>query len=396
MKKILYVFISMLLIASCSVETDELTDQKANLTQELTQNSYLGHYKGIFTTKDSKYRARVDIVFPNQASSTASIKPIKYPIATFITQNGDVFEVKANEIAYYGDEITNLVFKSKALDFTFSADKNGENVVIEDVVFKNLQGSILAAKSTTNAPVTNFTGSYNCVDCGNPEPMTFNVMISNDGTGNQTYSTQMNFNGQTYFGEGVQNGCSVDTTNGDLTFCNAESGDGVSSIGFTVGENDYPVEWTGQMAYSTNSPDCGELVGLWYFRRGTSSEKSGTFRTDSSFKCLENIVFENFEDADVRYTSSIPEFTDGQKDYFIRTDGSDISSDIEFTDIIGNKYFTAQDIDGEGADSDQNIVFENLDVSLYSTIYFDAIFAEDDESEKDWDVPDHVWVEYSL
>ena len=401
MKKLFYAFTVALLVASCSVDTNELTNQEQDLTQELANNkSNLGLYKGVFTTVDSKYRAKVDIIFPNKNIMAASVNPTNYPTATLTTQDGDVYEAKANKEVYKGEAISNLEFSSKAFKFTFSADEYGENVTVENVVFKNTSSSILAAKSTSESPIVNFTGTYNCVDCGNPEPMTFNVMISNDGTGDQTYSTQMNFNGQTYFGDGVQNGCTVDATNGDLTFCNAESGDGVSSVGFTVGTNSYPVEWTGQMGYSTNTPNCSELVGLWYFRRGTSAEKSGTFRTDSSFRCLDNIVFEDFEDADVNYISSVPEFVDGSGDYFSRTDGNNIS--VTFTDIIGNSFFAAQDIDGfpsgsTGATENESIIFENLDVSLYSTIYFDALFAEDDDgSNQDWDGSDFLNVEYSF
>ncbi len=399
MKKLFYAFTVALLVASCSVDTNELTNQEQDLTQELANNkSNLGLYKGVFTTVDSKYRAKVDIIFPNKNILAASVNPTNYPTATLTTQDGDVYEAKANKKVYKGEAISNLEFSSKAFKFTFSADEYGENVTVENVVFKNTSSSILAAKSTSENPIVNFTGTYNCVDCGNPEPMTFNVMISNDGTGDQTYSTQMNFNGQTYFGDGIQNGCTVDATNGDLTFCNAESGDGVSSVGFTVGTNSYPVEWTGQMGYSTNTPNCSELVGLWYFRRGTSAEKSGTFRTDNSFRCLDNLVFEDFEDADVNYISSIPEFTDGSGDYFIRTDGSDYVGSVNFIDVVGNSFFAAQDIDGEGASATQNISFDNLDVSLYSTIYFDAIFAEDQSSDgdEDWDTPDHIKVEYSF
>tara|TARA_R100001369_G_scaffold90153_1_gene128747 strand:- start:8804 stop:10264 length:1461 start_codon:yes stop_codon:yes gene_type:complete len=398
MKKLLYAFIAAATFASCSVDNNELTNQEQDLTQELASNkSNLGLYKGVFTTVDSKYRAKVDIIFPNKNIMAASVNPTNYPTATLTTQDGDVYEAKANKEVYKSETISNLEFSSKAFKFTFSADKYGENVTVENVVFKNTPSSILAAKSTSESPIVNFTGTYNCVDCGNPEPMTFNVMISNDGTGDQSYSTQMNFNGQTYFGDGIQNGCTVDATNGDLTFCNAESGDGVSSVGFTVGTNSYPVEWTGQMGYSTNTPNCSELVGLWYFRRGTSAEKSGTFRTDSSFRCLDNLVFEDFEDADVNYISSVPEFTDGSEDYFIRTDGSDFAGAVNFTDIIGNSFFAAQDIDGEVASPIQSIVFENMDASLYSTIYFDAIFAEDDDSSnEDWDDSDYVSVDYSF
>lgn len=399
MKNIFYACISMLFLFSCSVDSNELNEQEEHLTQTLSENINLERYKGVFTTTNSKYRGKIYIVFPIQNELNTTKETIQYPIATLITQENKVFKVKANKAVYLNENLSDIHFKSKDLEFTFSIKQNTKNASIDNVTFKRLPGSILAVKSTQEAPLSNFTGTYNCVDCGNPEPMTFNVIVSNDGTGNQTYDTQMNFNGQTYIGEGVQNGCLIDDTNSDLTFCNAESGDGTTtSTGFTVGPNGYTVEWVGQMAYANNTPNCSELVGLWYFRRGTSSQKSGTFKTDNSDSCLERLVFENFEDADVHYTSSVPEFSDGSGDYFIRTNGDNISGGVNFNDIVGNSFFAAQDIDGEVSSATQSIVFENLDVSLYTSIYFDAIFAEDQagNEEEDWDDSDYLNVEYSF
>ena len=48
------------------------------------------------------------------------------------------------------------------------------------------------------------------------------------------------------------------------------------------------------------------------------------------------------------YSTSITEFTDAYYDYFLRTDGSDIGTAVEFLNVQGSYYFTAQDIDAEG------------------------------------------------
>lgn len=99
-----------------------------------------------------------------------------------------------------------------------------------------------------------------------------------------------------------------------------------------------------------------------------------------------------------RYTTSIPEFSDGSSDFFTRTDGSNISSSYEVTDANGSFYFAAQDINGEGADSQQTLTFSGIDVSDLTNLGFNALFAEDDSSDgnEDWDEPDFVTVEYQL
>ena len=99
-----------------------------------------------------------------------------------------------------------------------------------------------------------------------------------------------------------------------------------------------------------------------------------------------------------RYITSVPEFSDGSSDFFTRTDGSNISSSYEVTDADGSFYFAAQDIDGERADSQQTLTFSGIDVSGFTNLGFNALFAEDNSSDgnEDWDEPDFVRVEYQL
>ena len=83
------------------------------------------------------------------------------------------------------------------------------------------------------------------------------------------------------------------------------------------------------------------------------------FPIDDGATITETILFEDFEDEEVLYTVSTPEFTDGGQDYFIRTDGSNISSE-NFSNIQGSSYFAAQDIDGDGANRNQTLTFSNI------------------------------------
>ena len=106
---------------------------------------------------------------------------------------------------------------------------------------------------------------------------------------------------------------------------------------------------------------------------------------------------EDFEDGDVAYTPSTPEFTDGTNDFFIRTDGSNISSGYVVTGFNGTSYFAAQDIDGEGAMIPVSLTFEGIDIAGLTDLSFSALFAEDDDgTNEDWDEPDYVRVFASI
>lgn len=97
-----------------------------------------------------------------------------------------------------------------------------------------------------------------------------------------------------------------------------------------------------------------------------------------------------------RYTTSITEFTDSGADYFLRTDGTDITGE-SFSNIKGSYYFAAQDIDGEGASLPVTLSFDDIDISGKSSIQFSIYLAEDDDgSNQDWDGADYVHVDYDV
>jgi hypothetical protein len=95
-----------------------------------------------------------------------------------------------------------------------------------------------------------------------------------------------------------------------------------------------------------------------------------------------------------RYTTTTTEFTDNSGDYFIRTSGSNISATYNSPT---NSYFSAQDIDGEGANANQQLTFSNtITVTGGSTYTLTLDLAEDDDgSNQDWDAADYFRVEIS-
>ena len=112
-----------------------------------------------------------------------------------------------------------------------------------------------------------------------------------------------------------------------------------------------------------------------------------------------NIYKETFEsDANgTSYFTSEAEFTNGTKDYFIRTDGSDISGGVEIKNIEGYFFFGAQDIDGEGATLPVTLTTKEIDVTNETKLDLVVLLAEDvDGSNLDWDSTDYVHFNYIL
>ncbi|MEP0549061.1 MAG: lamin tail domain-containing protein [Rhodothermales bacterium] len=133
-------------------------------------------------------------------------------------------------------------------------------------------------------------------------------------------------------------------------------------------------------------PTWASAQGLW---PGTPTPPSNALTTSA--------LFEDFEDADVTYTPSTAEFSDGGTDFFTRTDGSGIATSYVVTGFNGASYFAAQDIDGEGATLPVSLVFSGIDIAGLTDLTFSARFAEDDDgTNEDWDEPDYVRVFASI
>ena len=97
-----------------------------------------------------------------------------------------------------------------------------------------------------------------------------------------------------------------------------------------------------------------------------------------------------------RYTTSVPEFSDGQGDFFTRTDGSTIGTFVEYQNQNGF-FFAAMDIDGEVPSSQQTITFSGFDITGFDRFEFSGLFAEDDDgTNQDIDPSDFVRFEYQV
>ncbi|NQX77677.1 hypothetical protein [Gilvibacter sp.] len=376
MKKLLILSLSALFMAACSQDEQELTTPNdTSFDLKIFDDTNFGVYEGIFSTAKGDARATI----------TIKIVQEDVAMATLYFNDGTTTVARSKSPIVKGEAIDLVAFGGNDISFLFSADADGSNSSVTDVVYKKEAADIITAKSTSRVPVTSLTGSYVCADCANPSPRTFNVMISGDGTGDQTYTAQASFNGNTFNGNGAQDGC---VTAGSFDYCNVGDTGGIS-IGAGV------VNWNGTVLYGNSLVDCTQLIGQWYFT-GSANDKSGTFSTDNP--CASVLAFEDFEDDTVTYTTSVAEFTDGGGDFFLRTDGSDISGGYVVENIVENFFFAAQDIDGEGATLP--VYLEFTDVALASgaqQLFVELLLAEDDDgTSQDWDESDNVIVQYSF
>jgi hypothetical protein len=97
------------------------------------------------------------------------------------------------------------------------------------------------------------------------------------------------------------------------------------------------------------------------------------------------------------YTTSVPEFTDGNRDFFLRTDGTDMRSNYEVFGKEGDYFFAGEDLDAEGASIPLFMYLDTLSITGFDNLTFSVLIAEDDDgANQDWDIRDYVHINYSI
>ncbi|MFT5076739.1 MAG: hypothetical protein ACI85B_001802, partial [Flavobacteriaceae bacterium] len=173
-----------------------------------------------------------------------------------------------------GAEVQNLAFSSSSImaSFKLSADLDGANVQISDVVYKGITSGAIAAHETSRAPVVPITGVLACDDCA-AHPLlvtgdtgTLSFIYVGDGSADDSLTAMVDV-GVILSNGGSQSGC-VD--GGATTTCDIDGGG-------TFGSN--VVAWNGTHTYD-NVGDCSEAAGTWSLVSGNHGSFTGTFTSD--------------------------------------------------------------------------------------------------------------------
>lgn len=265
---------------SCSQDTfEDQIIEEPNDRNALGQydESYLGVYKGLFTTNDGLTRGSVILSLLNNNEPSADLK----------LSSGEVIELKSSEGKLVGDyhfatDGTGPINAS----FDFLVNEDGTSPSISNVVFDSKSSNILIAKELARAPLNTITGTYMRTSGSGGFPTsgrTWNIMSI--GAGDQTYGTQIFYGGNIYntMPTGTQSNCVV---SGDFATCDI---DGFTTI---LGHD---VTWTGTHTYDIfdDNLGCSEVSGTW--AAPTYGNSAGTFVSDSDCDSIDvvNDVCEN-------------------------------------------------------------------------------------------------------
>ncbi|MCM4160409.1 right-handed parallel beta-helix repeat-containing protein [Antarcticibacterium flavum] len=266
------------LFLSCS--TDETLETIAENTPQKTNNTGKAlYYKGVFATANSQFRGVFDLNLPegmqdlNKLNSSATGK-IKL-------HTGEVFEAMATEMRSKASESDfKVFFDSEDLQFTFMLDEN-DQPLIQDVVYKNQQGAIVAAEETEENPVTPVTGTYKCTNCENQNTDVNGIALNNnERTFNMLLTTRdggTSLTIQTIVGMLVNTELLVNETCNTvdgITYCTIKGGEGLTRE---------PLTWTGVHKYSEDgSNDCGSISGTFQYDSAELGAIKGEFQSDNS------------------------------------------------------------------------------------------------------------------
>ncbi len=386
MKKLFLLAFAMMLCIACSTEEEITTNEDTNL------EVVLENYKGIFTTTDGQNRGALDVTLSENGRSASG----SLTLAT-----GEVITIFTDQVTDLGN-IKEMTFTSTDLSFTMTTGEEGETVDIGTVIFRGLESSILAGRSTERAPLSPIVGSYTCPMC--PVPLdntaveTFNLLVSPaDMSGNSTIASQTTLAGTIYNGVATQSGCVV---NGSQTTCNLNSGTvtGVTGVAFNPGGGD--VTWSGMHTFD-NGPssgnDCSTVSGTWQWVSSTIGTVGGALISNNSGDCplpLTELIFEDFEDSTVGYivrdesngvdrgeNTSDSMATSGG-DYIGRVSASNFpAGEFQLINVQGSSVFGAGDVDGTPSpwltsSDNASVRWDNVNVSGLSTLTVSALIAE--------------------
>ena len=367
MKKLLLLFVGVLVLVSCQKETALETSAIENLNLNAASiDSNIGVYKGVFTTLDSKERATV-VVTITDATTFAPIYGSK-ATAVLHFEKGNTITATAVRPIEIGQAIDELEFTSTALNFMFSVESDGKSPIVSNVTYKNKPSDILIVKHSTRNPVNPVLGTFVCTGCNgnttvtNAVSQTFNMTVTNG-----VIATQAVVDESSYQGDGLE---ATAADNGDGTSSAAISGS-VITPGSTV-------DFAGTHTFSTTGDDCSEITGTWTWN--TNNAVTGTFESDTS--CGESQIIEYIHDFDGtenlwNVTTSIPYFEVGSDSFTPTTSsgGASGANNIDNNPNFSGSFLFVRDLNNSngGTTGFATLFFQSVAVNTSNptTISFD-------------------------
>ncbi|MCK7590586.1 CUB domain-containing protein [Subsaxibacter sp. CAU 1640] len=275
--KLLKLLMVCAIIWSCSqdsLDSPNSENDNTRLAAGQYDNSYLGVYKGLFSTNDGLIRGTV----------TVSLMPGSEGEAQIDLSSGEQILLKSRPAKLTMDQkVSQLQFSSEGLSsihstFEFSVDGDGTNPLVNNTNFDTRASDILIAKNTQRLPLMPITGTYACTDCavngqGFPNSnRTWNIMSIGAGEG-QNFMVQVFYGGRIYTSAAENNTQSNCFSSGGFTTCDVAGS--IRVLG-------HDVTWSGTHEYTTyaNTTSCSEVSGTWSaptYGPGVT----GTFQSDS-------------------------------------------------------------------------------------------------------------------
>ncbi len=265
------------ILNSCSVDTNSTQEPQKNIIDYIDGDSAL--YKGIFTTRNSKFRGIFNLQLPRGKGDITELNDAA--VGSITLQSGEVFEARAKKFLQKSADFK-LEFESRDLTFIFSLDQY-DNPLITGVVFQGQSAAILAAQETPDSPVTPVTGTYVCTNCEdqnssingielNQEERTFNMLLTTaDGFTNLSIQAIVGILVDTQLL--VNESC---TTEGPYTNCTIKSGENLTTE---------PITWTGLHRYTSAGSEgapCSEISGVFDYSSPDFGSIQGEFKSDKN------------------------------------------------------------------------------------------------------------------
>ncbi|MDC7997806.1 hypothetical protein [Gilvibacter sediminis] len=269
MKKLLYVVLLGLLLASCSTEelNTEIKEGAKLTVFSSTDSSYLGTYKGTYAAFSSSKRGTV-VINITETSATALLQFVDGS-ETLMTGTGST-------------GVTGMkTYSFNALEgsFNFSVAADGTLPTASSVSLTEGAGSIVLAKDVTATPIRLATGTFGCEDCGDHPVLSdenaqssfiWNMILPLDEFGESLVITQVSF-GDSWF-----------VANGTLH----EAYDKIGLLVYNDLSGSFPfgasgeITWDATQMFSLDGA-CIDVRGNWTMT-SPSYEIEGWIKSDSS------------------------------------------------------------------------------------------------------------------